>query len=287
MDTIYRLFIILLMVYSLICSGEEVDIQSIFPDMGQSSAQAETQQPAVAEYELKTVYLCTSQTMTNYENNSVFTTKFAYDEYGNKVESWREGEDGSKENQTVFTYDGSGNLITQVSGNGMYEYTYTYDGDLESSAYYYNCELKSHYSYIYDSQGYLTEEVQLSFYSEEKVELFVYTYNEDYSQATIDYYANDVKAGYAIETYDSTGNVLLEEHYTADGVWNSAVSYEYDGNGRVVYEYHSSSSDTQPNYDIYYTYSSDGLLLERNVDYYYGYLMTYEYEPFEIYVKVS
>lgn len=276
------------------CSGEE---QETMPPETESVIQTEavtepveTTEPTepVPEYETKTVYLCTQQTMTQYESGAVFKTAYAYDEYGRKIEQWRANDDGTKSQVSVFTYDEAGNNIAEYyEQSSHYEMTYDEAGRLLSKLYYYGEECDMEYYYTYNEDGYVIKEVRITRYSDEKNDTYELTYSDDYAEAMIDHYFNGEKTGYTQETYNERGQVLTSQNYDLNGNWRSGSKYEYDADGKITTEWRYSGSETQADYDTIYTYDENGLLVSKNVDYYYGHLIEYTYEPFDILVRVN
>lgn len=239
-------------------------------------------------YETKTVYLCTLETLMNYEDDSTFHTAKTYDEYGRLYQSWQVKPDGSKGAVTTYEYDELGNNTARYNESGShYEMTYDEAGRLLSQLWYSADVCKSEYHYTYDENGYLVEEVRISRYSEETLDRYKITYNEDHTLADIRHYTNGAETGYTEESYNAAGQVLISDNFDQEGAWRSSSVYEYDSLSRLSVEWWYSKSETQADYDIIYTYDENGLLISKNVDYYYGYLMTYTYEPFEILVPVE
>lgn len=251
---------------------------------------AETVAPTeyVPVYESRTVYLCTMETMTQYESGAVFKTGYAYDEYGRKIEKWRMMDDGTKGQVSVFTYDEFGNnTFEYYEQTSRYEMTYDEAGRLLSKLYYYGEECDMEYYYTYNQDGYVIKDVRITRYSGENNDTYEVNYNPDYSEAVIDHYDNGEKVGYTLETYNECGQVLSSDNYDLNGAWRSGSKYEYDDAGKQTMEWRYSSSETQADYDIIFTYDENGLLVSKNVDYYYGHLIEYIYEPFEILVNVN
>lgn len=238
-------------------------------------------------YKKQTVYLCTLETMKQYENGYVSKSANSYDEYGRIAESWAVMDDGSMGTVTTYFYDESGNNVEQRSGDGRYEMTYDSAGRMLSKLWYSGEECKSEYYYTYDDAGHPMEEVRITRYSEENTVTYTRNYNEDFTEAVIDKVENGENTGYTLETYNAEGLILTSNSYDVNDTWRSGSAYEYDDAGRLVVEWRYSSSETQADYDIIYTYDENSLLVTKNVDYYYGYLMTYTYEPFEILVPVE
>lgn len=247
------------------------------------------EEPVLPVYETREVYLCVRTTTEQWDGSGTGVKEYEYDEYGNQIcennvtygggmkydydadgnqiRSQYVFDDGSIGSVTEMTYDAEGRLLSSVTKNA--------DG-----------ELNLEYSYTYDEAGFVTDEVRKQHYNDTTLH-YVITYSGDHTEAAIQRYKNDELAGYTEETYDSDGNLLRSDSYLADGTWSAAVECEYDGQGRLSVEWNYSSSELQADYDVIYTYDENGLLICKNVDYYYGYGTTYEYELFEIQVRVN
>lgn len=297
MKNIFR-YVTLLLCMSLVlcgCGGtEEKETTPTEPAAVQQTEvvtePVETTEPTepAPVYETRTVYLCTLETMTQYESGAVFKTAYAYDEHGRKIEKWRIMEDGSKGQVSVFAYDENGNnTFEYYEQSSHYEMTYDAEGRLLSKLYYYGEECDMEYYYTYNEDGYVVKEVRITRYAEEKNDTYELTYDEDYSESVINHYFNGEKTGYTKETYNERGQVLSSDNYDLNGNWRSGSKYEYDEEGKQTMEWRYSSSETQADYDTIFTYDENGLLISKNVDYYYGHLIEYTYEPFEILVRVK
>lgn len=290
MKRLLGLLILCLYMTALLCgcgSAQEPEQTADAPQLQETEAVTEEPTEAEPVYEMQTVYLCVLKTQTNYEDNSEFKTQMAYNEYGQLVEKWRPEADGSKSSVTTYVYDELGNCTEENTEYGRYERTYDEQGRMLSELYYSSDVCKSEYRYTYDEAGFVVEEVRISRYSDERNETYQITYNADHTESLIHYFRNGEANGYTKETYDGNGNVLTTNSYDQNDAWTGGITYEYDAQGRIAVEQHSSSRETQPDYDVIYTYDENGLLLSKNVDYYYGYLTEYTYEPFEILVRVN
>lgn len=240
-------------------------------------------------YERQTVYLCVRASTEQWDGTGTVVTEYEYDEYGNQTVS-RNATYGS---YTEYTYDENGNQIGSVyygadgSAGSTYEKTYDAEGRILSSASV-NSEGNpgSTYLYTYDEAGYLIREEQ-NFHSSGSQYLYTFTYNEDHTEAYIEYYYNGELQSYSVESYDSDGNLLRADGYKPDGSWSGGMVCEYDDQGRLIVEWKYSTSETQSDYEVYYTYDENGLLVFKDVDYYYGSGTTYEYQAFEILVRVK
>ncbi len=270
--------------------NEKFDISHIWnPDKdqdGETEPEASTEQEPV--YEKQTVYLCVRATMEQWDESGTSEIAYTYDEYGNRV-----GEHAvTYGNYTECAYDFWGNMVEKTSYNSEGVVTsrcistYNQDGQVLTEQYTYNGEPTSDYTYTYDQNGYLVEKVQFS-HSSGKETRSTTTYNDDYSESRIDRYEDGVLKSYTQESFSEAGCILTTDTYAADGTWSSSVVYTYDSENRVSTEWHTSSHELQPDYEVIYTYDDNGLLVFKNVDYYYGYGMTYEYELFEIQVRVN
>jgi len=260
---------------------EATQIPETLP-MEATVAQEETE-PA---YELKTVYLCTGDILTNYEDGSSFESAYTYDSFGRLYQAFRVLEDGTKKLTSTYYYDEFGNNIRQESQSSYYEMEYDDQGRLLSKRWYSGGECKGEYLYTYDEAGFVIQRVEISRYSEETVTLYNVQYDADHTESYVEKFVNEEFDGYTEETYDKNGQVLTAKNYDANGNWRSAFVYEYDGAGNLVVQHNYSRSETQADYSVYYLYE-DGLLRSKNVDYYYGYLQEYFYETFEILVPAD
>lgn len=246
---------------------------------------AATQAPTEAQpvYEKQTVYLCTLETMEQYENGYVTKTAHSYDEYGRILESWQVNDDGSKGRTTAYAYDEFGNLISE----GSIHRTYDESGNMLSQCYGDEGDYLYEYHFTYDEAGFPIEEIRTTRYSSERTVTYTITYNDNHTESMVEEFEEGVKTGYTKETYTTDGKLLSYFNYDADGNFASGCTYEYDDRGNLVREQNYSRSETQADYDVIYTYDENGLLLTKNVDYYYGHLKEYTYEPFEIWVLVK
>ncbi len=238
-------------------------------------------------YEKQTVYLCTMEKQTLHENDATFVRCNSYDEYGRKIENWLQKPDGTKDSVYTFTYDEFGNNILETSQYGYYERTYDEEGRMLSQLYYYDNECSAEYHYTYNEAGYLIERTETTRYSEEKTYTYKITYAPDYSSAVIDSYLDGEKVGHTDEIYNAAGQVTFYKNYDAEGKWTSSCESTYDAEGRLLLEEKSFSRDTQPDFDVIYTYDENGLLVSMDADYYYGHIVEYTYEAFEILVRVN
>lgn len=246
----------------------------------------ETTQPTTEPkpvYEKQTVYLCTLETMTQYETGSVFTTAHAYDENGMRTESWRVESDGSKGYTTVYTYDEAGNLLHE---NDIHR-TYDESGNMLSQCYGDEGDYLYEYHFTYDDAGYPIEEVRITRYSTERTITYTITYNADHTASEVQEEENETVTAITKETYNAAGQVLTSFTYDPEGYFLSGLTCEYDADGRLLLEQRYSGSETQADYEVIYTYDEKGLLISKNADYYYGNLTEYTYEPFEIWVLVE
>lgn len=238
-------------------------------------------------YETRTVYLCVLETMTNYENNSTFKTGFSYDEYGNRISSWRVESDGSKGAETVYEYDEAGRLIRETRDGSYYDYIYNEQGLLTDQSWYSDGVCTSEEHYTYDEAGFVINQVRITRYSDEVTYEYQITYDENHREASVESIKNGQRSGSTKETYNEAGQVTLSKNFDKEDQWTSSREYEYDETGKLLREYSFSRSETQADYQVIYTYDENGLLLSKNVDYYYGYLLEFTYEPFEILVRVK
>lgn len=253
----------------------------------QTAAQTEPATEAPTEagpvYETQTVYLCTLETMKQYENGAVFQTAHTYDEYGRLKESWQVEADGSKGYTTEYTYDEFGNLISE----GSIHRTYDEAGNMLSQCFGDEGDYLYEYHFTYDEAGFPIEEIRITRYGSERTVTYSITYNEDHTESMVEGFEDGVKTGYTKETYSTDGDLLSYYNYDANGSFTSGCTYEYDDAGRLLLEQRYSGSETQADYDVVYTYDENGLLLSKNTDYYYGNLIEYTYEAFEILVLVE
>ncbi len=251
------------------------------------TVQAPEQEEIQPVYVLKTVYLCTGDILTNYEDDSSFANAYTYDEFGRLFEAWRVKPDGTKELTSTYFYDEFGNNVLLENKNSRYEMEYDEQGRLVAKCWFSDDVCKSEYLYVYDDAGFVIQRVEISRYSEETVTVYNVQYNEDHTYAYVEKLTDEEFAGYTEETYNENGQVLTSKNYDADGAWRSTLTYEYDEFDRLAVEYHFSRSETQADYDVIYSYDERGLMVSKNVDYYYGYLQEYTYEAFEILVPME
>lgn len=240
-------------------------------------------------YENREVWLCVRATTEQWDGSGTGVKEYEYDEFGNKTSENNVTYGGG----TKYEYDADGNQIrsqyflSDGSAGSVMEMTYDKEGRLLSSVSTgSDGKVSSEYSYTYDEAGFVVDEVRKQHYNNTTYH-YVITYNADHTEATIQGYKNDEPSGYTEETYNRNGDLLRSDSYASDGSWSSAVECEYDDQGRLTVEWKYSSSELQADYDVIYTYDENGLLINKNVDYYYGYGTTYEYECFEIKVRVN
>lgn len=295
-----RLFAVLalLLAFSLVFSGCESDERSIDRDddereedreEDQNRNDEDTGENVIPVYETQEVYLCVRASTEQWDGTGTVVTEYEYDEYGNMTQS----KNANYGNHMEYAYDADGNQIRSqyFSADGtagsVTDMTYDADGRLLSSISTDSSgELSSEYYYTYDEAGFVIEEIQKMHYSDTEYR-YVITYNDDHTQGTIQSYKNDELSGYTEETYDTDGNLLKSRSYRADGSFSSGIDCAYDEQGRIAVEWKYSDSETQADYDVLYTYDENGLLIFKDVDYYYGSGTTYEYELFEIQVRVN
>lgn len=240
-------------------------------------------------YESREVWLCVRKSTESWENGNVGVMEYEYDEYGNQI---RETNVNSG-SYTVYTYDDHGNqtLSQYYNADGEASITtqYAYDDDgrlLHSLSAFADGELSTEYTYTYDDAGFPVERIEVMHYSDTEYR-YVVTYNETHTTAYVESYKNGEANGYTEETYNADGNLLSSRSYRIDGSFSSGVDCEYDAQGRLTLELKYSGRETQPNYDVQYTYDENGLLVYQNVDYYYGHGVTYEYELMTVLVRVN
>ena len=273
----------------LLCAcGQDKKSENFFDKIQETQTQPMTE-PATEPlpvYEKQTVYLCVEEYLQNYEGGD-FLKGYTYDEYGRKTEYFGINADGTRSWVTEYSYDESGNLIEERTGNSVTVMTYDEEGRVLSKVSYYKDEKNNETYYEYDEQGYVIAETRIERYSEEITYTFAVTYNEDHTEATIEQFKNGEPNGITEETYNAAGQVLRSTVHDANGSWKHSQTWEYDAEGKLLQEGNYSSSETQADYMTIYTYDENGLLLSKNVDYYYGYLLEFTYEPFEILVRVN
>lgn len=240
-------------------------------------------------YESREVWLCVRKTVESWENGSIGVMEYEYDEYGNQIREINVVSGTYTEN----TYDDHGNRILSQYYNAdgtagiATEYAYDEEGRLlHSLSVYSDGELGSEYTYTYDDTGFPVERIEVMHFSGTEYRHAV-TYNENHTSAYVESYKNGEASGYTEETYDDAGNLLTSRSYRTDGSFSSGVDCAYDEQGRLTLEQKYSGRETQPNYDVQYTYNENGMLVYQNVDYYYGHGVTYEYELFTIQVRVK
>ncbi len=238
-------------------------------------------------YEKQTVYLCVRQVMEQWDGSGTTVQKHTYDEYGNRIRSDNVSYGGWQE----FTYDEWGHVLIQQNYNsagtagGKYVYAYDDQGRMTSMCYYSaDSSLYSQHTYVYREDGKLSLEIEK--YTDEEY-TYEYAYSEDNRTCKVDCYRNGEPNGYEEKNYNEFGQEIESNSYQADGSWAFKKTTEYDDQGRVVLEWNYHSHELQADYDVIYTYDENGLLVFKDVSYYYGYGMTYEYEPFEILVRVN
>ena len=230
-----------------------------------------------------------SESYDIYDSSTpLYIQHMEYDEHNQLIRSYYV-EDGKVTRETVYeySYDESGNLIEERTGNSVTVMTYDEEGRVLSKVSYYKDEKNNETYYEYDEQGYVIAETRIERYSEEMTYTFAVTYNEDHTEATIEQFKNGEPNGITEETYNAAGQVLRSTAHDANGSWKHSQTWEYDAEGKLLQEGNFSSSETQADYMTIYTYDENGLLLSKNVDYYYGYLLEFTYEPFEILVRVN
>lgn len=235
------------------------------------------------QYELQTVYLCTLETMTQYDTGAVFKTAHAYDENGLRTESWRVESDGSKGYTTVYTYDEAGNLLHE---NDIHR-TYDEAGNMLSQCYGDEGDYLYEFHFTYDDAGFPIEEVRIRRYTTEEIITYTITYDAAHTSSEVLEIENEEVTAITKETYNTSGDVLTSYTYDPDGNFLSGLTCEYDTDGKILKESKYSGSETQADYSVIYTYDENGLLISKNADYYYGNLVEYTYEPFEIWVLIQ
>ena len=269
----------------------ESDTQPNHQTLPQPSAVSTTPTTAPTEpqirYEKQTVYLCVRQVMEQWDGSGTTEQKHTYDEYGNRIRSDNVSYGGWQE----FSYDEWGHVLTQQNYNsagtagGKYVYEYDDQGRMTSMCYYSaNSSLFSQHTYVYQEDGRLSLEIEK--YTDEEYR-YEYTYSEDGRTCKVDCYLNNEPNGHETKNYNESGQEIESNSYQKDGSWAFRKTTEYDAQGRVVLEWNYHSNELQADYDVIYTYDENGLLVFKDVSYYYGYGMTYEYEPFEILVRVN
>lgn len=254
----------------------------------QATTQAPTTEPTEPEpvYELRTVYLCVEEYLRNNEGGSS-RRGYTYDEYGRKLTSFKIDSDGSHIWIQEYIYDDNGNNIEIRSDTSSEVMTYDEAGRLLSKVTYYGEELGNEYYYEYDDQGFVISETRIQRYSSETTYTFSMTYNADHTEVKIDQFMNGEPNGTTVETYNEAGQVLSSHACDNNGNWKHGWTWEYDDAGKIIKEWKYSSSETQADYPVIYTYDENGLLISKVADYYYGSSTEYTYEPFEILVRVN
>ena len=252
---------------------------------------------AQIRYETQAVYLLVKTDTKFFDGNLPYGSELEYDEYGRVTIRWNLscGERNGK--YTTYEYDEQGNLLKETQHNEKDEtlttyHLYTYDEKgllVTDSSYDNKGELSYETVYSYDDAGWLISEKVTRFYKDpDSVVEKVMEYNEDHTQGTRYSYQDGVKnSWYEEETYDADGKITKLNRRNEDGTWGSSRDYFYDDQGRVIREEYNTSSETQADYDVIYTYDENGLLIKDLVDYYYGDETTYTYELREILVPVT
>ena len=296
------LSLIFLMCAATFIGCGEADTQNMVPEATETAAgtTAATTTEATTEpqiqWETKTVYLCVSRTMTQHDGSGSGTFEYEYDEYGNQIREWYAVYRGDISGRhTEYTYDEKGNMLSSQSvddqGNPgcRYAYSYNTEGKLLSELYY-DAEgvVGAETYYTYNEAGWLIHQTEnMYFYDPPRYWEHEITYSDDYSAAIVQSTNNGQQDGYAKETYDTEGRLIRRDSYGQNDSWKTAITYAYDAQGRVLREEHYSSNELQADYDVIYTYDEKDCLISMDVDYYYGYVMEYEYAPFEILVPTE
>ena len=272
------------------CGGdngqEETKVETETPEATQTQPiPTETTEPEPV-YELQTVYLCVEEYLRNNEGGSS-RTGYTYDEYGRKLTRFKIESDGSQGWVTEYIYDDNGNNIESRSDTSVDVMTYDEAGRLLSKVTHYGEKLGNEYHYEYDDAGFVIAETRIQRYSSEITYTYAMTYNADHTEVKIDQFMNGEPNGTTVESYNEAGQVLSSYDYDNNGNWKHGWTWEYDDEGRLLKEWRYSSSETQADYPVIYTYDENGLLISKEADYYYGSVTEYTYEPFEILVRVN
>ena len=284
--------IALMLTFSLLfagCDKDQSGNNSIEATQNNTEDTVSGTEDVLPVYETKKVSLCVRTTREMWDGSSISVEEYEYDEFGNMIAE----NNVTYGDTTTHQYDDNGNLISTkyvAPGNSygtLTQMTYNEKGNLlTKTTTLLDRTPRTECTYTYDEAGFLVDEVCTQHY-DDTVYHYVTTYNEDHTEATVMIYKNNAPDGKTVETYNADGNLLRSDSYDAQGNWTKAVSCEYDSAGRLTVEWNYSESELQADYDVIYTYDENGLLTNVNVDYYYGYGTDYEYETFEIKVRVN
>lgn len=182
-------------------------------------------------------YLAQFSLLLSQEQTGNIVTSYQYDGAGQLVSEVLG--DGSDRTITEYTYDDAGNCVHSSTESG--QYTYTYD-------------------YTYDELGNCIEEIFK--HSNGRVVTMQYSYDEKQNIVqTIETQTDSqevltVTSSYA---YDDAGNcVEIESSNSRGGVSTTEYTYTYDNNGNCVEKVFSNDNAVNPTITYMYHYDEDG-----------------------------
>lgn len=233
------------------------------------------------EYEIKEVWLCVRDTIKQWDGSGTSVYEYEYDEFGNQISM----KDVAGDREWKYEYDAAGNQIrAKLPSGAVTEMTYDKEGHLLSSITTgSDGQVKMEYHYTYDKAGFVIEEVYKEYFIDFESQ-YVSTYNADHTERETVGYQNGEMTQKIVASLNANGDLLKSDTYDTDGTWMGGIECEYDDAGRITLERVLTPAEVQ---NTIYTYDENGLLISKNTDYYYGSETTYEYERFEIKVRVN
>ena len=131
----------------------------------------------------------------------------------------------------IYTYDGNGNLIRYEDGAYKNEYVYDEANRLIMSDHYNYFGLDGSYSYVYDSNGVLTQKLYTWYYNNSPSGTNYINYQYDDNGRLV--YQETLDANYEVYiwtsyTYNSVGELISEYHwYEPNPEWGGPYTHEY------------------------------------------------------------
>jgi hypothetical protein len=168
---------------------------------------------------------------------------------------------------TVKSVDKAGNRSSGITPVDIVNFSLPYTTGLKKFQYYYTVPplpgtVSSSNSYVYDSNGNLTQENYFSGNLGTQNSEYDHTYDSNGNLTRDDtyYYSGGVKPGSPSSSttyaYDSNGNLPLQSDLTGTTV-NDQYTFEYDSSGNMTRQSYFSPVGTLANYNVY-TYDSGG-----------------------------
>ncbi len=187
------------------------------------AADKETSPAPTSPSDTKTIYVCTSQTLSS--GGSVTRTDYILDDR-NQVRQVVVYTNGNETMRYEVESDAHGNYIRWVNGDISSTYTYDEQGRPLLKSFFHGDTLTGSVEQIWDG-NLQTALIARNGSQEQRT---AYYYNDNGYKIREELYQNSMLVSYSHLTLDKDGRAVSQSVYLADGTLNATVSYAYDGN---------------------------------------------------------